>query len=487
MSKYNPYRSPFLRKSLARRAGVEIAIHPLERLEHENYFRKRNPSGYQHDLGAQDLFLDDLGMLCRDQFNGNEPLLFDYLNHARWLRELWLLTGHQVIREKPWWGQNFNIHTRKANAGEPRNVVRFMADRELGALTRADLLSVGLPDSFVDRVLQHGQPSIGPAAGPLGRLLEFTSVGPADDRGTDALDDLSQALLRYADWDPWDLVPGRTAGDRLPERELPRGLNLGGVILPSGGPSHVSELKVLHPRESTPDLAPRVGIDPASLRGYRQVLRDQGRLGTCIAHALAVGLKLLADRVSSNNQPFSPLWIHRAAGFSTRGGGSLSAAVEAIRTTLPCSEAVFPYPPPNRQELFASGTWEPETAGQLASRAHLTERLGPPVVETVRPQDIARIKARLAAGWLVVVSTRLTDDFLNYGLRQIGLGLRPLLGQPYRPEGHAWLLVGYDHVDGRNDWKYQGRFFALNSWGRDYPTARKPFGPVSSRFRSRCC
>src|SRR5688572_177616 len=109
-----------------------------------------------------------------------------------------------------------------------------MADRELGALTRADLLSVGLPDSFVDRVLQHGQPSIGPAAGPLGRLLEFTSVGPADDRGTDALDDLSQALLRYADWDPWDLVPGRTAGDRLPERELPRGLNLGGVLLPSG-------------------------------------------------------------------------------------------------------------------------------------------------------------------------------------------------------------------------------------------------------------
>jgi hypothetical protein len=31
--------------------------------------------------------------------------------------------------------------------------------------------------------------------------------------------------------------------------------------------------------------------------------------------------------------------------------------------------------------------------------------------------------------------------------------------------GHAWLLVGYDHVDGNPQWRYQGRFIALNSMG----------------------
>ena len=32
------------------------------------------------------------------------------------------------------------------------------------------------------------------------------------------------------------------------------------------------------------------------------------------------------------------------------------------------------------------------------------------------------------------------------------------------PMGHAWLLTGYDHVDGNQRWKYQGRFIALNAW-----------------------
>ena len=44
----------------------------------------------------------------------------------------------------------------------------------------------------------------------------------------------------------------------------------------------------------------------------------------------------------------------------------------------------------------------------------------------------------------------------------------PLIGQQRRG-GHAWVLVGYDHVDGNNQWKYQGRFVALNSWGKGWP------------------
>jgi hypothetical protein len=35
----------------------------------------------------------------------------------------------------------------------------------------------------------------------------------------------------------------------------------------------------------------------------------------------------------------------------------------------------------------------------------------------------------------------------------------------------AKYLAGYDHVDGSQQWKYQGRFFALNSWGKSWPQA----------------
>jgi hypothetical protein len=36
-------------------------------------------------------------------------------------------------------------------------------------------------------------------------------------------------------------------------------------------------------------------------------------------------------------------------------------------------------------------------------------------------------------------------------------------------------LVGYDHIDGNQFWKYQGQFLALNSWGEEFPL-RQPFG-----------
>ena len=29
--------------------------------------------------------------------------------------------------------------------------------------------------------------------------------------------------------------------------------------------------------------------------------------------------------------------------------------------------------------------------------------------------------------------------------------------------------MGYDHVDGNKQWKYQGRFLAMNSWGENFP------------------
>src|SRR5262245_29881636 len=65
---YDPNRRPFPRGVLLEPFGPS-GVHPLFRRANEETFRKDNPHGYQHDLGAQDVFLDNFGMLVSEQFN----------------------------------------------------------------------------------------------------------------------------------------------------------------------------------------------------------------------------------------------------------------------------------------------------------------------------------------------------------------------------------------------------------------------------------
>ncbi len=465
---FDPYRSPFFRKSLSNKAALGLDIHPLERAKHKAYFESKNPGGYQHELGAQDIFLDDIGLLAREQFNGNGRLCDLYLGFVKYLLDRWLIASHQVSRQTPWWGKYFNSKLKKANAGEPRNVIRLLADRDLSNLefdaseALHNLEKSAAPHRLFD---EDGLP----------RSL-LTLFGQADDPSGAARD-----LAARRDWDAWMLLHDREIGPRFDDD--PWRADLRGVVVPEGLPERVREFRILHPRECTPDLPARVGLEKTDKRIYGAVLRDQGSLPTCISHAISMGLGVLARRKSPPRPiNFSPLWIHREAGFNPFGGGQVSRAIEAIRETLPCEEAKFRYPRPGaEQSEFVDSVFEPENMDQQSSRTALTEELGPPLIQKLEPTQISHIKALLAGGWVVVLSTRLTDEFLYHGLKQLGVGLRPLPGQRYRPQGHAWLLVGFDHVDGRNDWKYQGRFFALNSWGEDFPQ-RQPFGPGLCSF-----
>ena len=63
-----------------------------------------------------------------------------------------------------------------------------------------------------------------------------------------------------------------------------------------------------------------------------------------------------------------------------------------------------------------------------------------------------------------------------YFHQRYGLPLCPLPNTPRGNDGHAWVLFGYDHVDGNSQWKYQGRFLTLNSWGHNWPMI-SPHGP----------
>jgi len=101
----------------------------------------------------------------------------------------------------------------------------------------------------------------------------------------------------------------------------------------------------------------------------------------------------------------------------------------------------------------------------------LTAKLGIPTVRSLAPKDIPLMKAHLAAGWVVIITTSLTEEFGGPGRYYFGLPIAPLIGQRRLDSGHAWLLVGCDPVDGNSQWKCQGRFLALNSWGRRWPLA----------------
>jgi len=188
---------------------------------------------------------------------------------------------------------------------------------------------------------------------------------------------------------------------------------------------------------------------------------------------VSVGLDLLVQRQFDTIVTFSPAWLHCHTGAKVDGGRSLGAIVAMLRDRLPCAEDALPYAltmQQYRQTGRIPSHWETPAIQQ--SSCMLTQRYGLPWIRTIAPDDISAIKTYLAAGWIVVVSTFLTDEFYNQlALNAFGLPLTPLYGQHRRASGHAWLLVGYDHVDGSQQWKYQGRFYALNSWGGGWPWA----------------
>jgi len=453
---YNPYTPPFPRGKFIKKIPASHGVHPLCRQAYEPYFQGRNPEGYYHDLGAQDAFLDNAGMLFMEQFPPFEALWKPYTTYIHFLLMCWEHLAKQIVPKSPYWGHIFNNVLRDANAGEPRGLLRFMGDRNwaqyaatiAGRWTETEDTSIALPD--------HALPE--PLEGLLDILLS-TRAGVSS---------------RFIDWDGAALLPPEyatwNASQALLEREPPP---FGGVELPRRFSPTVDRIRILHPLHSTPDLPLRVGCGRGDCAAYRKRLRNQGSFTTCCAHAVSVGLDLLVQRQFDTIVTFSPAWLHCHTGAKVDGGRSLGAIVAMLRDRLPCAEDALPYAltmQQYRQTGRIPSHWETPAIQQ--SSCMLTQRYGLPWIRTIAPDDISAIKTYLAAGWIVVVSTFLTDEFYNQlALNAFGLPLTPLYGQHRRASGHAWLLVGYDHVDGSQQWKYQGRFYALNSWGGGWPWA----------------
>lgn len=440
---YDPYKPRLPRGKVVATLQDTVRVHPLLRESKKRYFQKKNKKGYQHDLGAMDVFLDNFGMLVQQQFD-NARVRESYFAAVENMMFVWECLGRQVLQREPYWGEYINSR-RQAQSGEPRGLLRLYQEVDWSKIPRSLLY----PES--NRELPEADLPPEPRENIFdGRRFIHPGRGEFEDAGID---------YPYADWDSSSFFSPDFRHDEMEEKrwEQPGGF---GIILPPDMSPTVETLELLPPRESTPDLPLRVGREADSLPLYQQVHRDQRSLGTCAAHAVCMGLDLLAARNGERVQ-FSPSWLHCCSGREGHMGRTLSSVIDAVSRRLPCEEREYPYEPQKLQHWKKQhGEWQ--TAAMIKSSNVLSARLGIPIIKKLERRNISSIKAHLASGWLVIAATAVTNEMFE-GYSKFGHVLAPIKGQT-RADGHAWLLVGYDHIDGNDKWKYQGHFLVLNSW-----------------------
>lgn len=438
MDSPRPNRKPFPRQYFVERLSRTIEVHQILRDGHEEYFRARNATGWRHDLGAQDVFLDNAGLIFQGQVD--RDIWVEQMRDIKLLLQRWERLQEEVLQRKPWWGKNFNPAGRLANAGEPRSLLRFMGDADFAELEE-------------------------------GFSFLLDTANRVDPR-------------RLDDWSPENFL------DRAswPSERIEPRLFSGGVPLPPEWSPVVDRLRILPPSAATPDLPIRVGGQPADYAIYRNVVRDQGQLGACAANSIASALDIAGlrarprSRITAANR-VSAAWLHAKTGASRRDGRRLGAVAKFVDDEYLCAHELFPYPT-HRAELqrWADDGWLPTDESVVADHVRLMDCWGKVEVRNLQRSgselDVPKLKAHLAAGWVAVVAaSHPVSVNKSPGLNTYGAVVTPPLGAARHAEGgHAWTVVGYDHIDGDARWKYQGHFLAMTSWGESFPV-EQPFGP----------
>jgi hypothetical protein len=127
---FDPNRNPFTRQTFAETFQVELELHPLERQRLQRHFKEQNPRGYQHDLGAADVFMDNFGLLFKEQAEASTWKQYEFTVHE-FLFQRWFQLENRVLKGRPWWGAHFNNPRHRANSGGPKGLLRLLLDEQL--------------------------------------------------------------------------------------------------------------------------------------------------------------------------------------------------------------------------------------------------------------------------------------------------------------------------------------------------------------------
>ncbi|HBH51727.1 MAG TPA: hypothetical protein DDY91_07535 [Planctomycetaceae bacterium] len=438
--KYNPNapkfpRGKFLKslKERCRRRGQRLP-HELYRKALETALKAHNPHGYHHDLGALDVFLDNYGAILEGQFR-NETVRKQYLldELIAFFKEL------QRIKEK-FGGSHSSragVRNRSANSGEPRPLLRMLdSECEPEGESRRNVTT-----------LSESAPS------PETALISDWS---------------DESLIRPETLRKWGEMKDRmdTQSTSIQEQQKRK---LGGVKLTPEqfGAGIIDRPTFLPVSAATPDLPVRVGTTRDDIRLCNMFLRNQGSFPSCVANAVVTAFEMAIGRSFAKPYPIKGLSVSALHIQATYGrieeGTSLAHAIDTFE------EHGLPYEcfmeSVDMETLAKRYLYQPD----LFNKPHKFPASNLEI-DRLDVYDIARLKARIAHGWTVVLTTKLTEAMMAGGFEDYGLLLTPFREDKIEAEGHAWAIVGYDHIDGNSSWKYQGHFLALNSWGAAHPT-----------------
>jgi len=403
--------------------GSGTPFHPVAYHANDSWFKRTNPKGYRHDLGAQDVFLDDAGLLFAEQLGTWSGPVFALI---RCQLGGWKLLAGVPVDRRPWWGLYYNAARKMRQGGDPIGLLRFFGQDGCG-------------DSDVDVPGLDG-------------------------------------------WNPNELFPYPGLENQIREWASPDLQHSMGALPPADWPSVVPDSGIVPSWQATPDLPPNVNTVAAHDRSIDEDRRalsglvlNQGSTPTCTSHAVATAIRLSVARRHGGLMHLlyrcNPFWLHLRSGSVFSRGRTIRSVVNCVEDLLPPTRETFDPEPFEAAVMPSAPDFE-----ELRTKA--SDRWGHLEWKALDPRRIDQLKAYLAAGWVIVVATSCSSPVRSRFFMRTGMALRPPPGMPREPGGHAWVLTGYRHVDSHDRTRYQGRFTGLNSWGTGFaPDA--PFGPGS--------
>ena len=214
-----------------------------------------------------------------------------------------------------------------------------------------------------------------------------------------------------------------------------------------------------------PALAADVTLpDEADLRPALPPVRDQGRRGTCVAHAVAAVRECLTGRTDHDLSEQFLYWACKERDEHPGSGTYLVIGMAALLEDGICLEEEWPYNPNPIDGNEGQGP--PPPGATVAAETHRAKGIFCLVGSPRPPTALYPFKFHLGgdAPRPVAISVPLFDSFFNQATRRTGRVIMPLPGEDLRG-GHAMCIVGYQDepsVPGG------GFFIVRNSWGEGW-------------------
>lgn len=201
-------------------------------------------------------------------------------------------------------------------------------------------------------------------------------------------------------------------------------------------------------------------------------IRDQGRRGTCVAHAVCAVLECQEKRLTGESLDLAEQFAYWAAktndGSPDDEGTWLHVAVPVVAREGVCREAAWPYNPSPIPGDEAQG---PPPADAKADAEH--HLLRDP--RDLPPRDSSSMRASLDQGRPVAISVPVFDNWESNPAADT-TGLIPMpLPNSVLVGGHAVCATGY-----ARDPEFAGGGYLIirNSWGTDWA----PKSPVAAGY-----